>query len=239
MSFFTDNDSYQNQSTDSFDQNAAGSEAGKGTGDSTGGSTKDAGKADVNDQSTSSSLLEWTRDIIVALVIALIISLVIKPTIVKESSMEPNFNSNDYIFLSKIAYKFGHDPKHGDVIVFRSNSENLLDVNGKHKLLIKRIIGLPGDEIKIANGEVYVNGELNDQSFTKDGETWVDYPGDDEVLELTVPEGEVFCMGDNREVSVDSRSDDVGCVDEDTIVGKAIFRLFPLSAMGTIPKVYE
>lgn len=192
-----------------------------------------------DNQALKASLLEWGRDIIIALVIALIISMLIKPTIVKESSMEPNFNSNDYIFLSKIAYKFGHEPKKGDVVVFRTNSDRLLDGNGKHKLLIKRVIGVPGDQIKIAGGEVYINGEADDQSYTKDGETWVDVPGDDEVLELTVPEGQLFCMGDNRDVSVDSRSEEVGCVPEDTIVGKAVFRLFPLSQIGTIPDVYD
>lgn len=194
---------------------------------------------DEEKQSLKASALEWGRDIIIALLIALCISLLIKPTIVKESSMEPNFNSNDYIFLSRIAYKFGGEPKRGDVIVFRTDSEHLLDVKGRHKLLIKRVIGLPGDRIKIADGEVYVNGELDDQSYTKDGDTWVEDRGDDEVLELTVPEGQLFCMGDNREVSIDSRSDDVGCVDEDTIVGKAIFRLLPLSAIGVIHNVYE
>ena len=192
-----------------------------------------------DNQALKASLLEWGRDIIIALVIALVISMLIKPTIVKESSMEPNFNSNDYIFLSKIAYKFGHEPEKGDVVVFRTNSDHLLDGNGKHKLLIKRVIGVPGDQIKIAGGEVYINGEADDQSYTKDGETWVDVPGDDEVLELTVPEGKLFCMGDNREVSVDSRSEEVGCVPEDTIVGKAVFRLFPLSQIGTIPDVYD
>lgn len=194
---------------------------------------------DEEKQSLKASALEWGRDIIIALLIALCISLLIKPTIVKESSMEPNFNSNDYIFLSRIAYKFGGEPKRGDVIVFRTDSEHLLDVKGRHKLLIKRVIGLPGDRIKIADGEVYVNGELDDQSYTKDGDTWVEDRGDDEVLELTVPEGQLFCMGDNREVSIDSRSDDVGCVHEDTIVGKAIFRLLPLSAIGVIHNVYE
>lgn len=194
---------------------------------------------DEEKQSGMSVALEWGRDIILALLVALCISLLIKPTIVKESSMEPNFNSNDYIFLSRVAYKFGREPKRGDVIVFRTDSDHLLDGKGNHKLLIKRVIGLPGDRIKIADGEVYVNGELDDQSYTKDGDTWVEDRGDDEVLELTVPEGQLFCMGDNREVSIDSRSDDVGYVDEDTIVGKAVFRLLPLSAIGVIHNVYE
>ena len=218
MSFFTDE-----TNTETSTNNVSKEKAGDGQ----------------EQQSLKSSLLEWARDIIIALIIALAISSLIKPTIVKESSMEPNFYSNDYIFLSKIAYKFGHEPKRGDVIVFRTDSDRLLDGNGKHKLLIKRVIGLPGDDIKISGGDVYINGELDDQSYTNEGETWVNEPGDMESLELTVPKGELFCMGDNRNVSVDSRSEDVGCVDEDTIVGKAVFRLFPLSDMGTIKNVYS
>ena len=178
-------------------------------------------------------ILEWVRDIVIAIVIALAISMVIKPTVVKESSMEPNFYQNDYIFLNRIAYKFGHRPEKGDVIVFKSHSDNLLDKKGKNKLLIKRVIGVPGDTINIADGEVYINGELDDQSYTNDGET------NGTVKDLKVPEGKLFCMGDNRFVSVDSRSKDVKLVDQDTIVGKAVFRLLPLGKMGVLHNVYK
>ena len=88
---------------------------------------------------TKQVILEWVRDIAIAIVIALAISIIIKPTVVKESSMEPNFYQNDYIFLSRLAYKLGGEPEKGDVIVFRSDSKNLLDDKGKNKLLIKII----------------------------------------------------------------------------------------------------
>lgn len=178
-------------------------------------------------------ILEWVRDIIIAVLIAVAISMVIKPTVVKESSMEPNFYANDYLFLNRLAYKFGNEPEKGDVIVFRSHSDNLLDDKGKNKLLIKRVIGVPGDKIKITGGQVYINGEPDDQSYTNDGDTT------GEVSEMTVPDGGLFCMGDNRRVSVDSRSKDVGFVDQDTIVGKAVFRLLPLSSIGMIKDVYK
>ena len=182
-------------------------------------------------------IIEWVRDIVIAIVIAVAISMVIKPTVVKETSMEPNFHSNDYIFLNRLAYKFGNEPKKGDVIVFRSHSENLLDEHQKNKLLIKRVIGVPGDKIQITGGEVYINGEPDDQSYTNDGETLAE---SDELEEgIEVPEDSLFCMGDNRLVSVDSRSSDVGFVDEDTIVGKAVFRLLPLSDIGPVHNVYK
>ena len=182
-------------------------------------------------------IIEWVRDIVIAVIIAVAISMVIKPTVVKETSMEPNFHSNDYIFLNRLAYKFGNEPKKGDVIVFRSHSENLLDEHQKNKLLIKRVIGVPGDKIQITGGEVYINGEPDDQSYTNDGETLAE---SDELEEgIEVPEDSLFCMGDNRLVSVDSRSSDVGFVDEDTIVGKAVFRLLPLSDIGPVHNVYK
>lgn len=182
---------------------------------------------------TKQVILEWVRDIAIAIVIALAISMIVKPTVVKESSMEPNFYANDYIFLSRLAYKFGGQPEKGDVIVFRTNSNSLLDDSGKHKLLIKRVIGVPGDKIRIVHGEVYINGEPDDQSYTRDGDT-TGY-----IEDAVVPEGKLFCMGDNREVSIDSRSGEVGFIDQDTIIGKAVFRLLPLGNMGVIHNVYD
>lgn len=104
---------------------------------------------------------ELIKDIVIAVVIAFIIVQFIKPTIVMESSMEPNFYERDYLLVSRMAYKFDKMPQKGDVIIFKSDLET---ENGKKKLLIKRVIGLPGDEISIHDGMVSVNGELDDQS---------------------------------------------------------------------------
>jgi len=174
--------------------------------------------------------MEWVKDIIIAVVIAVVIIQFIKPTIVKESSMEPNFYANDYLFISKMAYKFDKTPKKGDVIVFRSN---LTTDTGKKKLLIKRVIGLPGDRIDIKNGKVYINGKADKATYTMSGYTSGSIEG------LTVPKGKLFCMGDNREVSIDSRYEEVGCVSESKVVGKAVFRLFPFSKIGVIKNPYN
>lgn len=178
-------------------------------------------------------IMEWVIDIVVAIIIALAVSMVIKPTVVKENSMEPNFHADDYVLINKLAYKFGGEPKHGDVIIFRSDSDMLLDDKGKHKLLIKRVIGVPGDKISIYGGQVYINGKPDDQSYTEDGETHGD------ISEMEVPDDSLFCLGDNREVSIDSRSEEVGFIDQDSVVGKAFFRVLPLSDIGTIKNVYE
>ena len=168
----------------------------------------------------------WIKDIVIALVIGLVIIQFIKPTIVKEHSMQPTLNENDYIFLSKQAYLF-HDPKPGDIIVFHSHLET---ADHKEKLLIKRVIGTAGDEIVIGDdGVVYRNGEALDEPYTLEP-----YTRQAEISEVTVPEGELFVMGDNRQNSVDSRFDDVGMVPVDSIVGKAVFRLYPFNEIGLL-----
>lgn len=162
------------------------------------------------------------RDILVALVIVIAVTMVIKPTIVKESSMQPTLYENNYLLINKQAYRFSEEQR-GDIIVFKSDLEN---ENGEKKLLIKRIIGLPDDTITIQNGQVILNGEVLQEDYTLEGET----PG--ELLDFTVPEGQLFVMGDNRRVSIDSRCEEVGCVDEERVMGKAFVRLYPFNEIG-------
>ncbi len=159
----------------------------------------------------------FVKEILIALIIALVIMQFFKPTIIKETSMEPTLHENDYVILNKQAYRFG-ELERGDIIVFKSD---LTTMEGEKKLLIKRVIGLPGDLITINEGSLYINDEEIKESYIKDGYTtgWIE--------NLTVPEGQIFVMGDNREVSLDSRSSEVGCVKIEDIVGKASFRLYP------------
>lgn len=181
--------------------------------------------------SKSKELREWVKDIGIAVVIAIVVMQFIKPTIVRESSMEPNFHDNDYLFISKQSYGlFGGDPKLGDVIVFEST---LKDDKDHDKLLIKRIIGVPGDVIKITEGKVYVNGLVIDDSYTKDQYT------NGEITDLVVPADSYFCLGDNRTVSIDSRSMEVGFIKKEQIVGKVVFRLLPFSGFGAVDNPYE
>ena len=164
------------------------------------------------------------RDIIIAVVIVLVITAIIKPTIVRESSMEPTLYDGNYVLVNKMAYKFGKVER-GDIIVFHSDlkaDEGAGDSDG-NKLLIKRIIGIPGDTVKIEKGKVYINGELQKEDYIAEGGT----PGD--VEDTKVPEGKLFVMGDHRLVSVDSRSPEVGLVDQERLVGEAFVRLWPLN----------
>lgn len=178
---------------------------------------------------------EFIKDLIIAVVIVLAVTMVIKPTIVKESSMERTLYENNYLFVNKLAYKFKDHPARGDIIVFKSNLDNTED--GSKKLLIKRVIGVEGDTITIKDGNVYRNGELIDEPYVHTpGAT---YEEDMTIDELQVPENRVFCMGDNREVSLDSRSEEVGTVAERDIVGKAFVRLFPFSEFGSLSTYSE
>lgn len=164
------------------------------------------------------------KEILIAVVIAFIIMQFVKPTIVKEASMQTTLYENNYILLNKQAYNFG-EPQRGDIIVFHTG---LKLENGKEKMLIKRVIGLPGETIKIAEGKVYINDKELMEDYTKDGYTdgWID--------SLTIPEGELFVMGDNRLVSVDSRVEEVGCVNIDQVLGKAFVRLYPFNEICLI-----
>jgi len=165
-------------------------------------------------------LLGWIRDILIAVAIAAVILAFFKPIIIQQQSMEPNFYSGDYVITSRQAYNIFGDPQRGDIIVFKSD---LYTDEGEAKNLIKRIIGLPGDTVEIIEGEVYLNGEMLNEEYIKE-------PGlSGEMEAVTVPEGELFVMGDNRRVSQDSRSGAVGTISQDTIVGKVVVRVYPFS----------
>ena len=165
---------------------------------------------------------ELIRDIIIVVVIVAAVTFFIKPIIVKQTSMLPTLQENNYVFLNRQAYRFGQ-PERGDIVVFPTD-----DGYGNEELYIKRVIGLPGETIDVANGKVYVDGEVQDDSYTNDGTT----PGD--ILGFRVPEGELFVMGDNRVVSIDSRDPEVGTVPIEDITGVAFFRLFPFNEIGKV-----
>lgn len=164
----------------------------------------------------------WVRDIVIAIIIAAIILFFFKPIIIQQESMQPTFYSNDYVVVSKQSYSIFGDIERGDVIVFRSS---LLDENGDQKSLIKRVIGLPGDTIEIKNGYVILNGvTIQEDYLAEQGVSG-------EMEQITVDEGKIFVMGDNRVVSQDSRSPEVGQVDQDTVIGKVVLRIFPLDSI--------
>ena len=164
-------------------------------------------------------------DVIIALCLAMILLNFIRPTIVKQTSMENTLHENDYMIMYKKAYK-DHGPERGDIVIFQSE---LPGDDGKgDKLLIKRVIGLPGDTLEIKDDQLYINGEAYHEDYLKDGYTpIIEVPAEGESY--TVPEDSYFCMGDNRAGSIDSRYTSVGCITSDLILGKVVLRLFPFN----------
>lgn len=173
-------------------------------------------------------ILDFLETIVVALSIFVVIYLfIMQPHEIKGNSMEPNFSNNEYILTDKISYRL-HLPARGDVVIFKAPVNPDVDY-------IKRVIGLPGDRIKIQNGSVFVNGEKLTEDYLKDP-TYLS-PGSfmSEGVEITVPPGKLFLMGDNRPHSSDSRA--FGPVPIDTIIGRAFFRYWPVNQLGVVPQV--
>ncbi|MDY5211359.1 signal peptidase I [Intestinibacter sp.] len=183
------------------------------------------GKKEVSQtKSVKSSIVEWIKVFGLAIILAFVITLFIKPTLVRGDSMLPTLHENDYLIINKIGYKVG-EPKNGDVIVFKSDLEQN---DGTNKDLVKRIIGIEGDRIIIKDGKVYVNDKLLNETYLSQG---MDTKGD---IDLVVPQGKLFVLGDNREVSLDSRYEQVGLVDISDVEGKVLIRLYPFNDISLI-----
>ena len=183
--------------------------------------------------SFGSFILEFVQSIVLALsVFVLMYLFVAQPNEVKGNSMLPNFVNGEFLLTDKISYAIGK-PVRGDVIVFKAPpSEPCSESECEY---IKRIMGVPGDKVKVEGGKVYLNGELLNQSFLPD-----DYVSDSgefckEGEEVTVPEGTYLPFGDNRSHSRDGR--EFGPIKKDLIVGKAFFKYWPVSAVGLIPTI--
>ena len=180
-----------------------------------------------------SFIIEFVQSIVLALsVFVLIYIFVAQPNEVKGNSMLPNFVDKEYLLTDKISYQFG-DPKRGDVVVFRAPpSEPCAEDQCEY---IKRVIGVPGDVVMVKDGQVWLNGELLDQSWLP--EDFVTEPGEfnQEGVEMVVPTGEFLCFGDNRSHSRDGR--EFGPIPKSLIVGRAFFKYWPVSSIGLIPAV--
>lgn len=168
-------------------------------------------------------VLEWVKTIAVAVALAFVITQFIRPTIVNGQSMYPTLDNNDYLIINRMAYKFG-EPNRGDIVVF---STNLKQENGENKDLVKRVIAVEGDHLRIEDSKVYINGEIIDEPYIHDNYT-------EGYVDVTIPENMIFTMGDNRENSKDSRMSDVGLVSENDVMGKVMIRLFPFNKIGTV-----
>lgn len=162
---------------------------------------------------------EVLETVVPAILIALLINVFIgQATRVEGQSMEPNLHSDQRLVVEKVSYRF-HGPQRFDVVVLK------LPIQGD-ELLIKRIVGLPGETVEIRDGLIYINGEPLDEPFT-DSDT---RPGRSE--RVMVPPLHVFVLGDNRNHSNDSRS--FGPVPIENIVGRAWVSYWPPEEVGPV-----
>jgi signal peptidase I len=162
----------------------------------------------------------WMRDLFFALLFSFFIILfVYQPVKVEGGSMEPGLEDQERIFINKLVYKF-ESIERGDIVVFRYPRDT-------HKSFIKRVIGLPGDRIRISYGHVFVNDHQLPESYVPS-----DYLDARSFAEMVVPHNAYFVLGDHRSMSNDSR--DFGPVMRGYIYGKAVFGYWPMEKLGIL-----
>ncbi|MGH8977282.1 MAG: signal peptidase I [Acidimicrobiia bacterium] len=169
-------------------------------------------------------LIEWMILIAAALALALLVqTFLVKAFYIPSESMVPTLNENDRVLVNKLSYKF-HDVHRGDIVVFKAPEGEESGV----KDLVKRVIGLPGDNLAFRDGAVYVNGALLDEDYLPEGTVTSQICN--VASELTVPANSYYMMGDNRQASRDSRCFDA--IPEGDIVGRVFFKMWPLSDLS-------
>jgi signal peptidase I len=190
-----------------------------------------------------SFLSELPGLLLAALVVAVLIkTFIIQPFYIPSGSMIPTLMIDDRVMVSKLNYRLS-DPSPGDVVVFLNPWAEEEDTSVPEKVvravlealgirtspsddLIKRVVAVGGDRLEIQDGRVYVDDVAIDEPYLPDGTFMPDYGP------ITIPDGHVFLMGDNRSASSDSRV--FGPVPESHIVGKAVIRIWPLDRLGTL-----
>jgi signal peptidase I len=163
---------------------------------------------------------QWTRDLLVSVLVSVvIITCLYQPVRVEGTSMQPELRNSDRLFINKFVYHF-EGISRGDVVVFH------YPLNPKESF-IKRVIGLPGDHIRIDQGTVYINGKALKEPYVP-----ARYRDRRSMAAGVVPPHEYFVMGDHRNISEDSR--DFGPVPRSDIYGKASFIYWPAGQMGAV-----
>lgn len=178
------------------------------------------------------SLIDWMVVVVVALGAALLIRMfVFQQFYISGPSMQTTLFNDNRVLVNKLSYHL-HGIHRGDVVVFDRVTTTAGSVN--HDDLIKRVIGLGGDTVEIKKCVVYVNGDaLTEKYLNKDDLAQTDLANRCRVVNMdkkTVPDGQIFVMGDNRPESYDSRM--FGPIDEDLVVGRAFMVVWPLGRIG-------
>jgi signal peptidase I len=164
----------------------------------------------------------WIRDLMLAVLIAVLVILFLyRPVKVEGTSMMPSLYDQERLFINQFSYRFGlGDIKRGDTVVFWYPEDTT-------KSYIKRVIGLPGDQVQIIDGYVYINGKKLTEKYVP-----ARYRDDRDWGPKVVPPDHYFVLGDDRIASNDSRA--WGFVPKSYIYGKAVFVFWPLDKAGTV-----
>lgn len=167
-------------------------------------------------------ILEFIKDPLLAVLAALLITnFLVVHTQIPTGSMIPTINKGDHMLINRVPFYY-RDPARGEIVIFRQD-----DIN-----LVKRVIGLPGDQVELLDGSVYINGKPLDESAYLNADIY-SYPLDSDVeFPYTVPEGHYFVMGDNRGNSQDSRY--FGAIPRTDIFAKGGVKIWPLQDIGMV-----
>ncbi len=175
-------------------------------------------------------IFDWAQPLIDVIVgIILLFIFVAGEFSVNQESMLDTLQPNDILVISNLLYT----PQRGDIVMFskyrvyRSYDPD----TGRYTPFVKRVIGIPGDEIQFENGTLFINGEAQSEDYIYE-QRWI-WLGN-MPTSFTVPEGQYFLAGDNRNNSTDSRSSEIGFVDRRCIFGRVLLRLWPLNRFGFV-----
>lgn len=206
----------------------------------------------IDKKAVVKEVFEWFYCIVIAITLALLIRFFVgTPTEVRQSSMYPTLKQGQRLILNRLPRTFNGEFERGDIITFEAPSKSYAtdakatydkEINGWFEEFvyyvlevdkvsyIKRVVGLEGEHVKIADGKVYINGEELEETYLQ--ENVITEAKNQHLIEFIVPEGYVFAIGDNREHSTDCR--EFGCIPIEKIESKVWIRFWPFNLFGTV-----
>lgn len=206
----------------------------------------------IDKKAVVKEVFEWFYCIVIAIALALLIRFFVgTPTEVRQSSMFPTLKQGQRLILNRLPRTFNQNYERGDIITFEAPSKSYAidtkatydkEVNGLIEKFvyyvlevdkvsyIKRVVGLEGDHVKIANGKVYINGKLLEENYLQDNV--VTEAKNPSLTDFVVPEGYIFAIGDNRQNSTDCR--EFGCIPVEKVESKVWIRFWPFDLFGKV-----